>query len=268
MPSAAPLDTLENVLNTARVRLNDAIQQLSGDILTDNAVFTLTDITAAWRRLQQMLANYGVSIFNREASFPSVPACTSTDYGVFVFIDWDEYFDGNNPQSAPVLPGDMISPLNLWERISGSTGAYTPIDQVYNGLPTVPKDTLNRRWEWRDNAIYLNGATGLTDIRLRYSGFLPDFVENTTTAFSAQQVPIVNCLSPFAWLVCFEVAKSRGDMDAGGFDQLAISEAKLIYDRDVQQGKSLYKKSELGKMVDFDTPLQGPAGPRGPQGKG
>lgn len=96
-------------------------------------------------------------------------------------------------------------------------------------------------------------------------GFLPDFVDPGTTAFSAQPVPIVNVLSPFAYFLCSEVAKSRGDMDAGSFDQLAISETKFIFDRDAQQGKSIFKRSEYGKMVASDTPLDGPAGPRGPQ---
>lgn len=264
MASNAPYDTLEDVLNTGRVRLNDAIQSIGGDILTDNAVFTLTFVTASWRRLQQFLANLGVSVFNREFKWFSVPSATQTDYGTQVYFNWDNYFDGTALQTAPVLPSDLIAPLLMWERVHGSTGLYSPMDQVYNGLPTQSQGTLNRLWEWRDNAIYMPGATNLTDIRMRYSGFLADFVDAATTAFTDQFVPIVNCLSPFAWFLCSEVAKSRGDMDAGQFDALAISEARMIFDRDVQQGKSLYKKSELGKMVDFNTPLSGPPGPRGP----
>lgn len=265
MPSAAPFDSLEDVANTARVRLNDAIQALGGDILTDTAVFTLTFVTAAWRRLQQFLSNYGVSIFNREFIWFSVPIATQTDFGTQVWFDWDQFFDGTAFQTAPVLPADLIFPMNLWERTHGSTGNYFPIDQPENGLPTVQQGPLNRMWEWRDNKVYMPGATGLTDIRMRYAGFLPDFVDAGTTVYSAQPVPIVNCLSPFAWFLCSEVGKSRGDLDAGGFDQMAIGEAKFIFDRDVQQGKSLAKRSELGKMVGFETPLQGPAGPRGPQ---
>lgn len=269
MASVAPYDTLENVVNTARVRLNDAIQQLAGDVLTDTAVFTLTFINAAWRRLQQLLSNYGVSILNREFRWFSVPAATQSDFGTQVWFDWDGYFDGTNILPAPVLPTDMIFPLDLWERVHGSNSIYTPIDQIFNGLPTVAQGVLNRLWEWRENKVYMPGSTGLTDIRMRYAGFLADFLDSATLTFDLQQVPIVNVLSPFAWFLCAEVAKSRGDLDAGSFDTSAQTETRFIFDRDAQRGKSIYKRSEYGKMVDFDTPLQGPAGPRGlPGAKG
>lgn len=265
MPSVAPFDTLENIVNTARVRLNDAIQALGGDILTDDAVFTLTFITAAWRRFQQILANYGISIMKRQAVLFSVPAQTQADFGAEVWMDWDGYFDGSVIQSAPILPPDLIFPLDLSERIAPSAGTYFPIDQVFNGFPAIEQTEYNRLWEWRDNKVYMPGATGLTDIKLRYMGFLADFVANSVASFSTQVVPIVNCLSPFSWFLCCEVAKSRGDLDAGTFDQLAIAETRMLFDRDPQQGKSIYKRSEYGKMVGFDTPLDGPAGPRGPQ---
>lgn len=265
MPSAAPYDTLEDVLNTARVRVNDAIQQLQGDILTDTAVFTLTYITAAWRRFQQILANYGISIMKRDKIILDVPAATQTDYGTQVWFDWDGFFDGTTFQSAPVVPPDLIFPLDLWERVHGNTQTFFPMDQPENGLSTVEQTNLDRQWEWRDNKIFMPGATGTTDIRLRYMGFLPDFVDAGTTPFNAQFVPIVNALSPFAYFICCEFSKSRGDLDAGQFDQLAIAETRFIFDRDPQQGKSIFKRSEYGKMVVGDTPLEGPAGPRGPQ---
>lgn len=272
MPSAAPFDNLEDVANTSRVRLNDAIQSLGGDILTDNNVFTLTFITAAWRRFQQLLCNFNASIFKRQAVYSStlgtnsIPASTSTDYGAQSWMNWDNFFTGSGSLlTSPVLPTDLINPLEIWERVQGSTGPFYKCDEEKNGLPWVPKQTLNRAWEWRNNTLYLIGATGVTDIQFRYQGYLADFVANTTTPFSSQPVPVVNCLSPFAWFLCAEVAKSRGDMDAGSFEQNAIGETKFIFDRDQTQGKSIYKRSELGKMVDWDTPLEGPEGPRGLQ---
>jgi len=262
----APYDTLQDVLNTSRVRLNDAIESLGGDILTDDAVFTLTFVNAAWRRLQQVMAYCGVSILKREFMWFSVPAATQTDYGTQVWFNWDTFFDGTNFQPAPILPSDLIFPLDMWERVHGSTGTYYPMDQPENGFPTVALEALNRRWEWRDNKVYMPGTTGLTDLRIRYMGLLADFLDNTEQSFDTQFVPVVNILSPFAWFVCSEVAKSRGDLDAGQFDTLAQQETRYLFDRDAQQGKSIYKRSEYGKMVDFDTPLQGPAGPRGLKG--
>lgn len=55
MPSS-PYDTLESVLTAARIRVNDAIKAIGGEILTDDAAFTIQTINNAWRRLQAVLA--------------------------------------------------------------------------------------------------------------------------------------------------------------------------------------------------------------------
>ena len=334
MPSA-PYDNLESVLQAARVRLNDAIQSISGEIVTDISAFTPGAVNSAWRRVQEYLAARGFAALNRERIFTSVPAWTSTDLGTFVYFDWVSYFDGTNPQSAPVLPQDMISPLDLYERVHSVGGNYTPIDQCFNGLPTVARDSINRLWEWRQEKIYLPGATGITDIRMRYAGYIGDFnigiqdqlngiMTNVTTTMilvtglnvggayvgngsyvlvdseimlvtagggsTAQTVAraqmgtsaaahatganvtvlawgipvtIMRSLNSFAWFVCSEIAHSRGDLDAGWFDQQAMQAAEYIWNRDFRQGKSLYKRAELGKVTDNASATDGPLGPRG-----
>lgn len=331
MPTA-PYDMLSAVVNTARVRLNDAIASISGDILTDNAAFTGAAINAAWRRLQELLANYGLPIFNREVIYASVPLITSADLGVRVWFNWVNYWDGTGLQAAPVFPQDMICPLELFERAHAGGTNYIPMDQVYSGLPTAPKLTLNKLWEWRQETIYMPGATVITDLMMRYQGFLADLNVGLQTSLSGGMtaisgsasvvsganiangyyiqidteymlvtagggtgtltvtrgqlgttgaihaiganvyvspvgipVPIMRCLNPFAWLICSEMAKARGDLDAGAFDQQAFQAAEFIYNRDTRQPRSLYKGSELGKMTDQHTPTKGPAGPRGPQ---
>lgn len=260
--AAAPYDIVDTVLNTSRVRINDAIQSLGGDVLTDTAVFSQTLVNAAWRRLQDLLANNGFQRLKQETIFTAVPAVTSSDYGSQVFISWSEYFDGTNPQMTPVLPQDMIAPYDLWERVSGTTGNFTPMDQLLNGLPTTVKSTLNRVWEWREEQIYMPGATGTTDIRLRYAAYLGDFVANSplsATPWYQQPVPIMRSLNSLAWYICSEMAKSRGDLDAGEYDALAIEAAGQIWNRDPAQPRSIFKTSEYGKMTGRYTPLQGSA---------
>ena len=173
--ATAPYDILDTVMNTARTRLNDAIASLSGDVLTDVQPFSQQMANSAWRRLQDLLADHGFQRLKQEAIFPAVPAVTSSDFGSQTFISWSEFFDGTDPQTSPVLPQDMIAPYDLWERVTGSTGNYSPMDQLLNGLPTIAKGTLNRVWEWREETIYLPGATNTTDIRLRYAAYLVDF---------------------------------------------------------------------------------------------
>jgi hypothetical protein len=251
---APPYDTVEMVLRSARVRLNDAIQSINGDILTDLAAFTPQAVNNAWRRLQEYLVDRGYSKFNAEVVFSGVPAWGSTDPGVFVSFNWATYSDGVNPWPNPVLPQSLISPLDLYERAHGSNGIFLPMDQVFNGLPTAnpgtgpgARDGLNRLWEWRDDTIYMPGATQSTDIRMRYAAYAPDFVYAGGWNIP---VPLMRSLNSFAWYVCSEIARPRGDMDAGQFDQYAQDAAEQIWNRDYREGKRLYTRAELGKMTD------------------
>jgi hypothetical protein len=254
------------------VRLNDAIAQLGGDVYTDNQPFTLTFINAGWRRFQEMLVNYGVTWFKPEGVWgvstnplgPPVPPTTASDPGSQQYISWTNFFDGTAKQTAPVLPQNLIAPLVLWERPTGY-GNFSPMDRMDNGLPGVSKFMLNRSWEWRNGAIYVPGATQSTDIRMRYAAFFEDFVAAATEAYANQPIPIVRALNPLAWFIAGEVARSRGDLDAGYFDQQAQLSTKYVYDIENLQGKSLGNEAELGKMTDRFTPTDGPQGPRGPQ---
>lgn len=258
MPSP-PYDTVEMVLQSARVRLNDAIQSINGDILTDLAAFTPQVVNNAWRRLQEYLADRGCAALNRETILPAVPAWGSADPGKFVSFNWATYSDGVNLWAVPVLPQDMIAPLDFYERVTGSNAIFTPMDQVFNGLPTAnpaggvaARDSLNRLWEWRQETIYMPGASGTTDIRMRYAGYLADFVYVAPPGGPGWSVPvsIMRSLSSFAWYVCSEMARARGDMDAGQFDQYAMEGAEQIWNRDYREGRRLYKRAELGKMAD------------------
>lgn len=266
--ASAPYDTVENVLQAARVRLNDAIESIGGEVLTDTAPFSQQVTNNAWRRLQELLSNFGLAVFNKQTILPDVPATTLTDQGLFVFFNFAEYYNGSS-QSAPVFPQDMIAPLLLEERVNGSTANFWPMDQCFNGLPTAAKGPLNLVWSWENETIYMPGATGATDIRLRYQGYLADFENNTPladTPWYGQNVPMMRVLNPLAWYICSEMAKARGDLDAGEFDKQAEAGANLMFNRDWRQDKSLFKGSEVGKMTDRYTPTQGPEGPRGPQG--
>lgn len=266
MPSA-PYDTVENVLQAARVRLNDAIESIGGEILTDTAPFSQQVTNNAWRRLQELLSDFGLQVFNRDLILTAVAGTTLTDQGQFVYFNFSEYYNGSS-QTAPLFPQDMIAPLALEERVNGSTANFWPMDQCFNGLPTAPRGPLNLVWEWRQETIYMPGATGATDIRLRYQGYLADFEDNTpisATPWYGQNVPMMRALNPLAWYICSEMAKARGDLDAAEFDKQAEAGADLMFHRDWRQDKSLYKGAEVGKMTDRYTPTQGPEGPRGPQ---
>lgn len=268
--AVAPLDNLEQCITTARSRVNDVIASTGGDILTDNNAFTIIYINNGWRIFQEFLVNYGVAWLKAEAVLSAVPAVTTTDAGIPVYINWANYFDGTNPQLAPVLPQNLLTPLALWERATAASpnaAPFQPMDRADNGLPGTPKQIFNRIWEWRGGAIYLPGATIPTDIRLRFAAFYPDFVPNATVPFMTQGIPILRASSPLAWFVASEFAKARGDLDAAAFDAEGQRSAKFIFDLEPMQARGILKESEYAKMVDGYSATMGPTGPRGNQAK-
>ena len=244
--STTPYDLVNDVLNTARVRLNDALENTyptSGKLLDNNQFFTLQATNQAWRNLQEFLANQGFTRLRREVVLQSIPPVATMDPATQASLSWIGYFNGVQtlgPESdppAPLLPSDLIIPLVLWERTSGSTAQfYQPMRLFIDGLPTPPKLACNRCWEWREDAIFMPGSTTAVDIRVRYAAYLPDFVneDGFGVQWYQQQVPIMRCQSALAWYLVAEVVNGRTDIgiDPQIFISRAESDAKKIYNRE------------------------------------
>lgn len=270
---AAPYDIVNFPLNAARTRLNDRIETLvpvGGQLLDNTQPFTQQLVNDAWRKLQEFLADMGFTRLKRESGAISIPPAGTVDSGAFTSISWTGFNDGVNTSLTPFLPQDLISPLDLWERpfVAGpNAGVFTEMDRIVNGLPAVPKAQWNRQWEWRDDAIYMPGATVQTDLRVRYAAYMLDFVDVGSSAginqfpntpWFGQPVPIMRSSDALSSYICAEVCKAREDMDgAAAFLAEAEGKARLILNRDTQQPKSILKASEYGKMQDRFTPKSG-----------
>lgn len=237
-PLTPPYDIVDSVLNVTRVRVNDAIAELSGDILTDAQPFTQTMTNIAWRKLQEFLANLGYTRCKQEVILSAIPVVTSTDPGSQVSLSWAGYYNGsgyNVPPFAPALPQDMILPLRLWERWTSTTGYFIPMTQALDGLPDGPKLPWNGCWEWREDAIYMPGSTQIEDVRMRYAAYMPDFITAGQTQWHQQPVPIMRCMDALSYYIAAEAAAPRADLDAGTFTTMAEQSARLIFNREVQQ---------------------------------
>lgn len=233
-----PYDQLDSILNLVRVRCNDAIAALGGDILTDAQPFTQEMANAGWRTLQEYLANQGYTRCKQEVILGLVPPVATQDPASQTYISWAGCWNGTGlviPPNAPVLPQDMILPLRLWERQSNGNGNFIPMGQILDGLPTGVKLPINGMWEWRQDAIYMPGSTITEDIRIRYAGFLPDFLTQGPTQWYEQPVPILRCKNALAYFIAAEAAAPRADLDAESFVQKGEEAANLIFNREVQQ---------------------------------
>jgi len=267
-PDNTPYDSLQSILEASRVRLNDAIASIGGEVLTNTAVFSQRTCNNAWRRLQDMLCALGMARFKKMGiiyALPVVsqlPPATSPDPGAQVWMNWNQYFDGFNFFPNPTLPADFISPLWVRERVTSLANAPTnflKMDRLLNGIPATPKQYRNWTWDWHDDALYLAGATSLIDLQIWYESYLPDFIDIGGTPWYNSKVAIPRCLDPLANLICAEMAGARGDLDAGSFIAAATDGVMRLMDREILQPHSLVKASELGKMPDQYTPSGAPS---------
>lgn len=261
-----PYDIVNTALNSARIRINDALSTLTptgGTVLQNTAAFSQQAANNAYRRLQEFLANQGYSKITSEVVLLNVAQAGNVDPAYQAYIDWTGYFDGTTLQTTPVLPQDLIMVNDLWERITGAAiTTFNTMDRVLNGLPAIPKNTTNKVWEWRDDRAYLPGATGATDIRVRYASYLPDFIDNsptTATPWYMQPIQIMRGMNALAWYICFEFSKSRQDLDAGAFQAEAEAAAMQLVERDTQRPSAMTKVSEYSKMADNRTKGTPPA---------
>jgi hypothetical protein len=241
---AAPYDTLESVLNVARARLNDMIASVNGDILTDNQPFTATMTNSAWRKLQQELSNLGYSKYKRKFWAYNMPPVASTDPSSCVIWNWAYYFDGVSywyPPNVNLFPSDMISPLVIKERISGSNAIFWPpkgMPCAPDGLPEGPKRPWNGIFEWKNDAVYMPGSTSIMDLEVEYAAYDYDFVSTDNvlgnpstsppTTPANMPVPIMRSQSALANYLCAEMAQGRTDVDGPAFEAAGKADAQIL----------------------------------------
>lgn len=254
---APPYDTVEAVLNATRVRVNDAIQSLGGDVLKDDRPYTQVMTNAGWRRLQDFLVSLGVARFkNRSIIYALpviavVPPATQADVAAEQWMNWTMFFDGANYFTDKVLPQDFISPLRIWEKAGTQ---FLEMDDFPNGLPPVAKRWRNAAYQWKNDTLTLPGATSSVDLLLYYNSYLPDFIDQGSVLWHQQLVPIPRALDALADYIAVEVCRGRGDLDTDWFEQRAQASARIMWKRENLQALSVINQSELQKMAGPGTP--------------
>jgi hypothetical protein len=221
----APYDVVELAANLARVRVNDAILNgLAGNVLTDTQAFTLPIVNISWRRMQDALVTQGAGRFQGEAVVSGISAVSAgTDPSTQIALSWT---------STPALPSDFIYPIWVRERATSVGGTFYGMDNARKGLPAVPKTNRNIFWQWREDAIYIPGATVAVDLQIRYAAFLPDFALSGGS-FSSVVLPVMRCIDAFAWFMAYEVAVARkGAEAAAGFLKNAVAACAVLVDHE------------------------------------
>src|SRR5580700_6844758 len=141
-------NTAGQITSLVRSLLNDA----AGNLFTDGVLLPYAN--SAYRKVQRALANVQSGTFLSDDVLLVVAAVTATDPSLQVAIT-----DATAPPNQ--LPTDLLVPLKLWERASGSSDDFVEMTDLTNhgGLPSQPQGECLDVWEWRTDGVYFIGAT-------------------------------------------------------------------------------------------------------------
>lgn len=128
---------------------------------------------------------------------------------VQVALQFVGYFDGLQINSNLLLPGDLIMPLEVWERQNGTQDPFVMMTQ--NIGPLQPRNQVEMLvdWEWRTDSIWMNGSTQTRDIRLRYIATFADLAASSVD-WTQTYVPILDSQDAIADKISVRYAARLG----------------------------------------------------------
>lgn len=225
-----PYMQAEEILQAARVLCNDAALSLAGDILSDQQPYIFTMLETCYEDLQDRLIKGGVNTYFEYTVIPNLTPVQSTDPATQVLLTYTGYYDGATTHQNPQLPSDLLMPLELWERQSGSQQAWLPMGQAPDHLSTQAQNGRFFNWDWEMDILYLPGAVNTNDLKMKYLLYAP----RLTTGNSA--VLVARCKVALSNLLACAAAKSRGGTGAATqFAQDAKEAINRMIDRTAQK---------------------------------
>lgn len=245
-----PYDSVDAAMNFARVALNDCPLNLSGNLLADTQPYAQATANLGWRMLQEDLDEAGEPAMKAEIVIKNLPAVTSIDPSVLVFLNQAQYFDGTAYWAPPVisvLPQNFMSPRWIRERLGGTTAIFTPMEPCDDGLPGGPKTTYLRTWQWQAGfdangeqqplSIWMPGATVSRDLWINYAAYLQDFQTLNDVPWYQQPIPIYRCADALGYYIAAAFSYSRGSIQANatqigdGFRSLGKERMRSLMNR-------------------------------------
>jgi hypothetical protein len=218
----SPYPSIEEVMNLARVRVNEAMNDIAGDILTDDAPFTGTMLNGAWRWLQDRVYSAGAEKPIMEGFVFGFPSRGSTDVADQAWITWNGCYDGKFEYESPTLPPNLIQPLSVWRR--EANGTFCLMQMAQDGLPNSLDPNV---YDWRSDGMYFHASGNTQDFRFRYYAYLQPLDIN----FPQRPVEMVGCQDCLAARVAYEYASARGAVGAAQLMQWAETSFEQIAQR-------------------------------------
>lgn len=236
-PTSTVYDGAFSFLNAAKARVGEQMPSLypyTGNILDHTQASTQQRFNNAWRKFQDSLCDAGSKKFQESIVIYGIPPTTNFDPAAQNSISWFQCFDGNNFTTTPVLPADLVTPLWMSERQSGTQDPFPypddpNMDLYLDGLPmSAQKYCFNGCWEWRGEVIYYPGATQSVDFLIRYRKNVPDIVDVGNQRWFTQPVTLVRCQDPLSWWLVVEVATAVAALPNAPVNALALAQSAKL----------------------------------------
>jgi hypothetical protein len=194
--------TAATVLTEAKGLLNDP----SGYIYPDDKLIPL--LQKAYGELQTKMMLNGLPVL-KEQTTPIV-----VNAGVVALAD------------GALLPTDLVYPIELAERASGSTELFVDMTETDWEPTAIPTNRLNY-WNWREEEIKFLGATVNREVRIRYMKGLTRITATTTpvTILNSTTFLGARCATIAAFVIGNNPARATALSDDAGSalsDLLAI----------------------------------------------
>jgi hypothetical protein len=265
MPIAAPATypLLSDIMLLARTLVLDTKAGATntpgeGQILTNNAPFTIPMINSSIRKLYRALGNSGVATLIQDNIIISglTPVngplgLAIPDPSVQVSITYAGYFDGTSTNTSLKLSANVLSVVRMWERQTGSNNDFVPMYPAKFGLPSRNQTMVLGDWEYRQDGIYMLGSLNTMDVRYRAIIQLPAQVSGDGTDFASISVPILDCTDAIAYDLA---AVYRGARAQGGDLELAKDYANTAQ---VQTRALALRQIRSQQAIDYRSPAYG-----------
>lgn len=227
MPNVQELafPVVEDCLTLWRSIVNDTFPGIAGTqgrIASDNAPFTLPFLNSALRTIQRKLRIEGVT-------FPivdgfilnAIPPVVKPDPSVFVNVGYAGTNNGTTSFATPYLPGNLLQPYVVRQRVTGSNLQFADMIQAQQGLPSSYQTQWLGMWEWRGYAIWMNGSIQTQDLMIRYQSGQPP-INAPASAFPTTPINIIDCQDAVAYLMAVSYGMARG----GNPQQISAAQTK------------------------------------------
>lgn len=236
---------VEDILNYARVLVNDVQYGLSGQDLSNDKPGTWALLNFCYGRLANWLEDNNVeSAMYAEQIIQLPSSATYSDPSAQSRIGYDGFQDASGFfYESPTLPEDLLEPLQLWQRETGQNIPFYEMKQRLGGLGNAwnfgwnggTYGSVYGQWEFRQNSIYmLGGSYQATDIRIRY---IPSVV-TLTMPTDDQPWPTIwfaKAGEALAYMIAAEFAEIRNANNAVNLRAKANQELEIIANRSAKR---------------------------------